>query len=108
MVHTMVSNEWRDRLRAKIKESGMSLQAISLAVGNSRNYVRSMLNEGKEPGIETFIQICDVIGANPLEILYGNSHELTMAADLMREFALLTPGQQAGFFALAKSLRPKT
>ncbi|WP_108174317.1 helix-turn-helix transcriptional regulator [Phreatobacter oligotrophus] len=97
---------WRDRLRAKIEESGRSMQDISLAAGRSRNYVRSLLTEGKEPGLEAFIQLCDVLGANPMWMIYGGDEDFSAHTELLREYAKLTPEQRAGLAAVMKSMQP--
>ena len=106
-MHIMETTDWRSRLRTKIAASGRSMQELSLAAGRSRNYVRSILNEGKEPGLEAFTELCDVLGVNPLWVLYGGEEDFATSIDLLREFARLTDEQRAGFFALARSMRPK-
>lgn len=107
IVHIMDSTDWRSRLRTKIAESGRSMQDLSLAAGRSRNYVRSILSEGKEPGLEAFTEICDALNVNPLWVLYGGEEDFAASVELFREFARLTDEQRAGFFALARSMRPK-
>lgn len=103
----MESRDWRERLRAKIADSGLTMQEVSLKVGRSRNYLRSILSEGKEPGLETFTKVCDVIKVNPLWVLYGGEEDFATSLDLLREFVKLTPEQREGFFQLAKTMRPK-
>ncbi len=103
----MDPTNWRDRLRAKITESGRSQQEISLAAGRSRNYLRSILSEGKEPGLDAFVEICDVLQINPLWLIYGGEEDIAVSLDLFREFSRMTPDQRASFYALAKTLQPK-
>lgn len=61
----------RKRLAAHIEQTGMSLRAVSLKSGHGPGYVHSILNDGKQPGVESLAKVCDACGASLPYIMYG-------------------------------------
>ena len=53
---------WRARLHVAVKGSGHSMRAISLEAGLSKNYLHSILVDGKEPTVASVIAIAEVLG----------------------------------------------
>lgn len=67
----MDTKGWRERLAHSIKESGRSMRSISMSAGMSHGYIRSLLEENKDPTIGSLAKICDVIGVSLPFIVYG-------------------------------------
>ncbi|WP_273689054.1 hypothetical protein [Ketogulonicigenium vulgare] len=67
----MKTDGWRDRLQKAVEESGKSKRSISLQTGNGAGYLHSILTEGKDPGIENLMKVCDAIPVSLAFILYG-------------------------------------
>ena len=57
------------RLREEIKNSGLTQKEIAERVGVTPSTVSKYLNQDKYPAIDTFANICEVIGASADEIL---------------------------------------
>ena len=66
-----MSDEWRIRLAAALKDSGKSKRAASLEAGLGSGYMHSILTEGKSPTIENLISVCKVLSVSPAYIMYG-------------------------------------
>ena len=62
---------WRARLHAAVKASGHSMRAISLEAGLSKNYLHSILVDGKEPTVASVIAIAEVLGVSAGELIDG-------------------------------------
>lgn len=52
-------------------DSGKSKREVSLAAGKGPGYLHSILKEGKDPGIENLIAICEKIDVSVIYVLYG-------------------------------------
>ena len=98
--------DWRDRLRAAIEASGHRPYKISRAIGRSDGYVRSILEDGKDPTVPAFVAICDYIGVSPTKILYEMDTTDPINEEFLEIFARLTPAQRRHFLALAQSMLP--
>lgn len=48
---------WRGRLAAVLKESGRSKREVSLSAGLGPNYIREILNGGKEPSVTNLMSV---------------------------------------------------
>lgn len=64
-------NHWKTELRKAIDASGMSMRAISRAIGAGPNAVSEIFTTSKEPGVERVLAIIDAIGASRTAILAG-------------------------------------
>ena len=53
---------WYKRLVAVIEDDRRDMKAISLEAGCGPNYVQQMIKDGKQPGIDRFINILAVLG----------------------------------------------
>lgn len=49
----------------------MSMRAASLAAGMGPGYVHSIIKEGKDPGVESLLKVCDTLGITLSWLLYG-------------------------------------
>jgi len=66
-----MGNHWKTELRQAIAASGMSMRAISRAIGAGPNAVSEIFSTDKEPGIERVLAIIDAIGASRTAVLAG-------------------------------------
>lgn len=64
-------NRWKTELRKAIDASGMSMRAISKAIGAGPNAVSEIFTTDKEPGVDKVLAIIDAIGASRAAILVG-------------------------------------
>lgn len=56
------SGTWRDRLASEVARSGRSKRDISLSAGLSQNYLREILEAGKEPSFTNLVAIAGELG----------------------------------------------
>lgn len=70
-IRVMSTDEWRQRLAAKINESDKSFRSISLAIGKSEGYVHSILRGHRNPRAQVLAQICAFVGTSVSYVLYG-------------------------------------
>lgn len=66
-----MGNQWKAELQKAIAASGMSMRAISRAIGASPNAVSEIWTANKEPGVDKVLAIIDAIGASRTAILAG-------------------------------------
>ncbi len=102
MIGTMESTGWRERLAAAIEKDGRSPRAVSLAIGRSGGYVRSILVSGKEPSLDAFVALCDELNADPMEILFNLKTNDAVALRLFRAYSQMTAAQREKFLDLAQ------
>lgn len=67
----MHDGKWRERLALAMAARGLKKREVSLAAGLGAGYVHSVLSDGKEPTIDRFLKVCDVIGVSLTHIIYG-------------------------------------
>ena len=72
---TAPTDGWRKRMHDEIRGDGKSLRAVSIAAGMGAGYLHSILIDGKDPTLDNFLRVCDVIGSDPCAILVGRSVE---------------------------------
>lgn len=101
----MDNTDWRKRLAGKIKQSGMSMREVSLTAGKGEGYVFSILKDGKEPSIGSFIRLCQALDASVTYILYGFDL-MEQEEELLTLFAAATPEQRGAVLTLLKINRP--
>jgi transcriptional regulator with XRE-family HTH domain len=59
-----MENEWRERLKEAINESGKSLRSLSQATGFGENYVQQLLKDEKDPAFPRLAKLLSLLGAN--------------------------------------------
>lgn len=103
----MGTNEWKDRLRNAVEDSGKSRRSISTAAGCSPGYLSEVLSEeGPEPTFRNLLAIVDQLSVSLSYIVYG--YELSVDEErLLRMFAQLTPDQKDVFLQMAEALAAK-
>lgn len=91
----------RARLRAALKEKGLSMRQISIQAKCGPGYVYSVLEEGKEPTVTKLAQICNAADLSMSYILYGMklSPETERLISLFEEH----PEKRDGILALLRS-----
>lgn len=67
----MKSQDWKERLKLAIDNSGKSMREISLASGHGPGYLHSVFTEGKDPKITTLMKVCDAAEVSLIYILHG-------------------------------------
>jgi transcriptional regulator with XRE-family HTH domain len=98
----MADGDWRKRLEAAIERSGKSERALSRAIGRSAGYVNQILNDGKEPGIDSLVALATELDMSASELIYGVRMSAS-AEKLLRLFGSLTTEQQDQFLQMAES-----
>jgi transcriptional regulator with XRE-family HTH domain len=100
----MENNSWRERLQAAVDASGRSMREISMSSGMSENYLRTILANDREPGIDNLIAICQTLGVSSGYIILG--YEVSGEAEaLLRDFIKLSPRQRRAIMETAKSFK---
>jgi transcriptional regulator with XRE-family HTH domain len=66
-----MNQEWRNRLASFLEDRKLSKREVSLAAGMGPGYIHSILKEGKDPGVESLIKVCDTLGITLSWLLYG-------------------------------------
>lgn len=62
---------WRARLDEAIKASGKSRRSVSLEAGKGPGYVHSIMAEGKDPTIDSLVNVCRAANVSLSYVLYG-------------------------------------
>lgn len=99
----MEDNDWRERLEQKIKDSGKSMRAISIAIGKGEGYVHSILKDRKNPGAEALAEVCAEAGTSVSYVLYGIERSAE-EEEFLKLFLQASPAERAAVLTL---LRPK-
>lgn len=63
--------EWRVRLLQAIADDGRSARKIGILAGVGGNYVRQMINEGKQPSFDIVVRLCEVLDISVTYIVSG-------------------------------------
>lgn len=66
---TNSAHEWRDRLAAKIAETGRSKRDISRAAGLGPNYVSQLFREGRDPTLGSLAAIAAELNVSVSELM---------------------------------------
>lgn len=67
----LMKEQWRERLKAALEESGRSAREVSLAAGRAHGYVYSLINEDKDPTISNLAAVCKILNVSVPYILHG-------------------------------------
>ncbi len=103
---TMANTDWRQRLATAIEKSGRSPRDLSIKIGRSEGYVRSLLQDGKEPGVDTFKRLCEELGVSPMWILYGTDDKDPETARVFAAFSAMNADQRKSFLVFLKTFAP--
>lgn len=64
---------WRERLAEEIHKRGIKITALSIAVGQNKDYISRVINKGTgNPSPTLFLKICREIGVPAGYILEGD------------------------------------
>lgn len=99
----MDNTDWRGRLAQALKDKGRSPRDVSLRIDRAAGYVWSLLAEGKEPGLSSFVKICEEIGVSPMYILFGVDEKDPESAQLFSIFSRLNEQQRRAFLQFVKT-----
>lgn len=66
-----MTQTWRTRLEAALKDRRISKRAASLKAGLGPGYVHSILTEGKEPTVDNLITVCVANGLPATYVVFG-------------------------------------
>lgn len=70
-IAAMSDDAWRERIEAAIQKDGRSYREVSLAAGLSHGYVHGILKDDKEPTLDRFIRLCQVLNLSVSYALLG-------------------------------------
>ena len=60
----------RDRISSLREEKGISERKMSLDLGHSTSYIRSIISGRSMPSMGEFLYICEYLGISPQEFFY--------------------------------------
>jgi transcriptional regulator with XRE-family HTH domain len=60
---------WKSRVRALLKERGMTMKAASLAAGQGETFVRDILERDRDPGVSNLAALAHVLGTTAADLL---------------------------------------
>lgn len=66
-----MNQDWRSRLTSAIEKKNMSKREVSLAAGMGAGYVHSLLKENKDPGVDSLLKVCDILGVSLSWLIRG-------------------------------------
>lgn len=100
-----MAETWRDRLARSIEATGRSHRDISLAAGAGSGYVNSLINDGKEPGIDKLLKVCEAAKVSIYYVLGG--FDITPdKEELLRLLSQVDPEVQQSVLTLLRQRQP--
>ncbi len=75
-----MEQSWRERLIARLDETGMTMKALSQAINTSDSYIRDILKRGTEPTLSKLAAIAEALGVSVDWLLHGTD----TAADMQQ------------------------
>lgn len=99
-----MDGEWLARLKKAIEVDGRSMRAISLAAGLGANYLSEVIRNGKEPGVEKMMRICEAMNVSFTSIVTGVELDAD-AESYLRMLANLSPSERRSLDDLARALQ---
>ena len=94
---------WRDRLKTKIAEKGLSMRKLSEMIGQNPDYIKKTMHQQSDPSIATFLKIADALDVSLFWLWRGEPVDLE-AERFAREFSKLTAEQKAAIHAVMSTL----
>lgn len=64
-----MSNLWKTRVRSIIQARGLSMKEVSLRSGHAATFVRDILERGRSPSVDNFLEIAAALGVSAGELL---------------------------------------
>ena len=101
----MEREEFCKRLTQLRMTKGDSARDMSLALGQSPNYINGIEGGKNYPSMETFFYICDYFGITPKEFFDMDSTNPTKANELFEIIKSLPNDQMDLLIALGKAIR---
>ena len=98
---------WRRRLIKAIRDSGRSYRSISLACGLGHGYIQSLVEENKEPGVETVLAICAELGISATSVFTGVAMTAS-TEEVLHRFSVLSESQRNAFLDFLRASGPTT
>lgn len=81
---SMISDEWRNRLKQAIARDGRSLRAISAASGNGQNFLQQVFKDEKDPGFSRMARVLDELGAGAMLYVISGNEMTNEDAEMLR------------------------
>jgi transcriptional regulator with XRE-family HTH domain len=69
---------WRVRIEEAIARDGRSPRELSLAAGLSHGYLHGILRNAKEPTLDRFMRLCEVLDMSSAWLLFGTEASLDL------------------------------
>lgn len=70
--------DFHQRLKALIRDSGYDYKSLSLEIGQGERYISNLLATKSDPGYSSVVKICSALGITPNQIA-GLSDQITIA-----------------------------
>jgi transcriptional regulator with XRE-family HTH domain len=99
-----MAGTWKSRLEQAIKDDGRSMRALSLEAELGPNYLSEVFREGKEPGVEKMMKVCDVLKVSFTHIVTGVDLDQD-DEDFLRLLSDLEAEDRSALVALARKLQ---
>lgn len=102
-----MTNDWRENLKAILKERNISMRKLSMEINRSEHYVKMLLKSDSTPGIEVAFEICRALDL-PLTFFVDGSADETEVATFARQFASLSPAEKDAVKAVIRTFSNET
>lgn len=99
----MSNTDWRTRLTEAIERDGRSDRAICAAIGRSGSYLNGILKGGKEPGIESMLQLAKTLNISLSWLMFGVELDGD-AEQLLKLFTSLSAKRRKSFLQMAEAV----
>lgn len=94
-----MKQDWRQRLEKGLKDKRLSKRGVSLSAGMGEGYVHSILKDGKDPTVDSFLKVCAASGLSPAYVLLG--YDLTPEVEeLLALWSAASPATRDGILQI--------
>jgi transcriptional regulator with XRE-family HTH domain len=99
--------DWQNRFRAHMRRHHLSQEAIGGHLGVSQGAVGHWLRGDRDINLKDFFNMCGAAGADPREILFGESSAQAAIETLRTKIATSNPDQAPGYPKFERKLSAK-
>ena len=100
-----MESDWIDRLKLAVEMDGRSKRALSLAAGLGPNFLSQLFTSHKEPGVNKFLSILNVLGAEAALFVVMGLHFDDADEELVNSVLRLPPALRKKALNLVLSLQ---
>ena len=97
----------RDRISSLREEKGISERKMSLDLGHSTSYIRSIISGRSMPSMGEFLYICEYLGVTPKEFFDEETNDPQLVRELYNISLSLEKEDLEVLLSMAKRLKEK-